>query len=53
MLSNIATESPFTQISPNVEGTGKSSRLEHDGTRELEATTITDAPASTAGRWEI
>jgi hypothetical protein len=53
MLSSVATESPFAQISPNVEGTGKSLGLEHGGTRELEATTIKDALASTAGRGEI
>jgi hypothetical protein len=53
ILSSVAAESRFAQISPNIEGTGKSLGLEHGGTREMEATTIKDVSASTAGRGEI
>jgi hypothetical protein len=53
ILSSVVVESPFAQMSPNVEVAGKSLGLKHGGTREAEAMTTKDVSVSTAGRGEI
>lgn len=49
ILTSVAAERPFAQISPDINGVGKSLELEHGRTMEAEAVNIKDA--STAAVW--